>query len=96
MKLGDTHRELDALKIDHQTVGGLNCYVMQCSHRVLMSLIIIFVLFGRCGQTKIFLENRPKNSQVSGTVATLCMKQYLSNQKYTSEVAQLKEHYPVF
>ena len=33
MKLGDTHRELDALKIDHQTVGGLICYVMRCSHQ---------------------------------------------------------------
>ena len=29
MKLDDTHRELDALKIDHQTVGCLNCYILQ-------------------------------------------------------------------
>jgi hypothetical protein len=29
MKLDDTHRELDALKIDHQTVGGLIFHVTQ-------------------------------------------------------------------
>jgi hypothetical protein len=64
MKLNDKDRELNALKIGHQTVGGLHLFY------TLHSMIIsdkIFIYFVRCGQIKIFLESKPKSWQLSGT-----------------------------